>query len=89
MCFVPRSGGVTNRNLLIGKLRIKSGCKGFTLSLLLQASYRVIRNVTLKGGDLLTQNPNQQECCEEFILKFNIIQLFVDVKFKQRVISTI
>jgi hypothetical protein len=40
-------------------------------------------NVTLKGGDLLTQNPTQLDYCKESGVKFNISQLFVDVKFKQ------
>jgi hypothetical protein len=40
-------------------------------------------NVTLKGADLLTQNPTQHDCCEELGLKFNINQLSIHVKFKQ------
>jgi hypothetical protein len=48
MYFAPHSDCVTNRKLLIGKLRIKSGCKGFTTSVLLQVSYTIMRKVTLK-----------------------------------------
>jgi hypothetical protein len=40
----------------VGKLRINFGCKGFTTSVLLQASCTVMSDVTVKGGDLLTQN---------------------------------
>ena len=40
----------------VGKLRIYYGWKGFTTSVLLQASCIVMSDVTLKGGDLLTQN---------------------------------
>ena len=80
---------MTNRNLLIGKLRVKSGCKGLTTSVLLQASYMVMSNVALKDGDLLTQKTNQHDFCEEFFLKFSISQLPVGVKFKQSLTSTI
>jgi hypothetical protein len=47
---------VTNMNLLIGNLCINSGCKVFTTSVLLKASCTAMSDVTLKGGDLLTQN---------------------------------
>jgi hypothetical protein len=40
----------------VGKLRINSGCKGFTTSVLLQPSCTVMSYVSLRGGDLLTQN---------------------------------
>ena len=40
----------------VGKLRINSGCKVFTTFVLLQSSCTVMSDVTLKGGDLLTQN---------------------------------
>ena len=40
----------------VGKLRINSECKVFNTSLLLQASCTAMSDVTLKGGDLLTQN---------------------------------
>ena len=40
----------------IGNLLIKSGYKVFTTSVLLQVSCTVVSDVTLKGGDLLTQN---------------------------------
>jgi hypothetical protein len=63
--FALHSDCVTNRDLLIGKLQIQSGCKGFTTSVLLQASYAVKSNVTFKGGDLLIQNPNKLDCCKE------------------------
>jgi len=42
--------------LCVGGLRMKSGCKRFDTSVLLQASCTVMSDVTLKGGDLLTQN---------------------------------
>ena len=54
--FVWHSDCVTNTSLLIGNLRIKSKCKVFTTSVLLQASYTVMSDVTLQGADLLTQN---------------------------------
>ena len=59
--------------------KVSCGCKGFTTSVLLQASCTVMSNVTLQAGDLLTQSPTQHDCCEESSLKFNIIQLSVDV----------
>jgi hypothetical protein len=40
----------------VGKLQGNCGCKGFTTSVLLQASCTVMSDVTVKGGDLLTQN---------------------------------
>jgi hypothetical protein len=67
-----------------GKLRISSGCKGFSTSALLQASFTVMSNVSFKG-DLLTQIPLQYDCCVELGLKFNLSHLSVDVKFKQTV----
>jgi len=50
--------GELNDNVLqgVGKLRINCECKVFTTSLLLQASCTLMSGVTLKGGDLLTQN---------------------------------
>ena len=39
----------------IGNLLIKSGCKMFTASLLLQVSCTVMGDVTLQGADLLKQ----------------------------------
>jgi hypothetical protein len=48
--FVWHSDCVTNTNLLIGNLRIKSGCKVFTTSVLLQAGCTVMSDVTLQGG---------------------------------------
>ena len=47
--------------------------------MLLQASCTVMCNVTLQAGDLLTQSHTQHDWCEESSLKFNIIQLSVDV----------
>jgi len=66
-----------------GNLRINSGCKVFTTSVLLQISCTVMSDVTLKGADLLTQNCSQQDCCLGLGLKLNISQLCVDVKGKQ------
>ena len=40
----------------VGKLRINPECKVFITSVLLQVSCTVLSDVTLKGGDLLTQN---------------------------------
>ena len=40
----------------VGNLRVNTECKEFTTSVLLQASCVVMSDVTLKGGDLLTQN---------------------------------
>jgi hypothetical protein len=34
----------------VGKLLINSGCKGFSASVLLQASYTIISNVSFRGG---------------------------------------
>jgi hypothetical protein len=39
----------------IGKLRVNSECKEFTTSVLLQATFTVMCNVTFKLGDLLKQ----------------------------------
>ena len=47
--------------------------------MLLQASCTVMSNVTLQAGDLLTQSPTQHDWCEESSLKFNFIQLSVDL----------
>jgi len=58
-------------------LRINSGCEGFSTSALLQASFTVMSNVSLK--DLLTQIPLQYDCCVELTLKFNLSHLSKDV----------
>jgi hypothetical protein len=77
---------VTKQDLLIGadKLQINSGCKGFSTSALLQASFAVMSNVSLKA-DLLKQIPLQYDCCVELNRKFNLSHLSVGVKFKQTV----
>ena len=54
--FACHSDCENNRNLLIGNLRIKSGCKEFSTSVLLQGGYTVMSDVTLQGENLLTQN---------------------------------
>ena len=46
---------VNNVLQVIGNLLIKSGCKVFTASVLLQVSCTVMSDVTLQGADLLTQ----------------------------------
>jgi len=74
---------VTNGNLLIGKLQINTGCKVFNISVLLQASCTAISDVTLKEGDLLTQNCTSMTVVKKLALTFNIGQLYVDVKCKQ------
>jgi hypothetical protein len=66
------------------KLQINFGCKGFSTSALLQASFTVMSNVSLKG-DLLTQILLQYDCCVELNVKFNLSCLSVDVNFKQTV----
>ena len=65
---------------MIGKLRIDCGWKGFTASVLLEASCTVMSDVTLKGGNLLTQNCTSGTV--ELGLKFNVGRLCVDVKLK-------
>jgi len=40
----------------VGKLRLNYECNVLTTSVLLQASCTAMSDVTLKGGDLLTQN---------------------------------
>jgi len=41
---------------VVGKLRDNCGCKGVSTSVLLGTSCTATSNVTLHGGDLLTQN---------------------------------
>jgi hypothetical protein len=67
-----------------GKLRINSGCKGFNTSVLLQVSFTVMSNVSLKG-DFLTQIPLQYDCYLELRREFNRSHLSLDVQFKQTV----
>jgi len=76
-CDEKETGGAVLK--AVGELRINCGCKVFTTSLLLQASCTVISNVTLKVGDLLTQIPAQQDCCEKSVLQSNIVHLSSDV----------
>ena len=56
----------------IGKLSIKSGCKGYSSSAVLQAREIDVSNATLKGGDLLSQVPLQHDCCEELRVTPNL-----------------
>lgn len=65
----------------IGKLHINSGCKGYSTSALLQTSFTVVSNSSLKEGDLLTQIPLQYDCCEELGIKYNISNLSIDMNF--------
>jgi len=51
----------------VGKLRINTGCKVFTTSVQLQASCTVTSDVTLKGGDLLTQNCTIMTLCKTIV----------------------
>jgi len=51
--------------MIIDKLRINSGCKEFNTLELLQAGCVVMSDVTLRGGDLLTQN-----CTSLTVVKF-------------------
>ena len=50
-----------------GKRRIDYGCNGFTASVLLQASCTVMSDVTLRGGDLLTQNCTSVAVVENWV----------------------
>jgi len=61
-----------------GILRIDSGCKGFTTSVLLPSSCTVMSAVTFTDTKLY-----QRDCCEELCLKLNISRLCVIVKCKQ------
>jgi hypothetical protein len=66
----------------VGKLHMNSGCKGYSSTALLQTSFTVTNNVSMKGGDLLTQIPLQIECCEDLNEKVNLSSIHLDMKFK-------
>ena len=67
----------------VGKLSINSGCKGYSTSALLQTSFTVASNSSVKGGDLLTQVPLRFDCCEELNMRVNLSSIHLDMKFKQ------
>ena len=74
--FAWHSYCVTNRNLLIGSLRINSAYKEFTTSVLLQASCTVLRDVTLRGGDLLTQNCTSMTVVKNWVWSLILVNFF-------------
>ena len=68
---------------MIGNRRTDCGWKGFTTSVLFQASCTVMSDVTFKKGDFNDTKLQQRDCCEELCLRFNVGQLGVDVKLEQ------
>ena len=68
---------------MIGNRRTDCGWKGFTTSVLFQASCTVMSDVTFKKGDFNDTKLQQRDCCEELGLRFNVGQLCVDVKLEQ------
>lgn len=70
----------------VGKLSIRSGCKGYSASAILQATDTGLGNATLEGGDLLSQVPLQHECCEELGVTLNLSALTLEVSH-QNIIS--
>jgi hypothetical protein len=69
----------------MGKLSVNTGCKGYSTSALLQTTFTVTNNSSLKVGDLLTQIHLQYDCCKELGVKRNVSNLPLDMKFKQTV----
>jgi hypothetical protein len=66
----------------IGKLSIRSGCRGYSASAILQAKDTGQSNATLEGVDLLSQVPLQHECCEELGVALKLSGLTLEVPHK-------
>jgi len=66
----------------VGKLSSSPGCKGYSISAVLQASSMVTSNLILKDGNLLPQVPLQYDCCEELGVTFNLTGSSLDVPHK-------
>jgi hypothetical protein len=70
--YDARSSTHQNKYMLIGNLQIKSGYNVFTASVLLQAGCTAMNDVTLSGGNLLTQN-----CTSVTVVKICVCSLML------------
>ena len=70
--YDARSTTHQNKYMLIGNLQIKSGHNVFTASVLLQAGCTAMNDVTLSGGDFLTQN-----CTSVTVVKICVCSLML------------
>ena len=70
----------TDVNLVgVGKLPLLLGCRGHSVSVMLQPQNVMMSNTTLTGGDLLSQIPLQHDCCEELGVAFNLTGLALEI----------
>jgi hypothetical protein len=66
----------------MGKLNIKTGCKGYSLTALLNTKNDIQVNISRYGGDLLSKIEFQFECCEQFGKSINVSHFNLDMKLK-------
>ena len=69
----------------VGRLSVLAGCKGYRVSVVLQANSVMISNATLTGGDLLSQAPLQHDCCDELGVAFNLTGISLDISHRHAV----
>jgi hypothetical protein len=65
-----------------GKLSVNSGCKGYSLTALLNTKSEFQANYTGKGEDLLSKVQTQFECCEQFGTSVNLSHIELDMRLK-------
>jgi hypothetical protein len=61
---------------------INAGCKGYSLSALLQTSVALVINNTLKGNDLISKAPLHFVCCGDLAVEVILTKLLSDLKFE-------
>jgi hypothetical protein len=90
--FIPSSDSVTivcpNKEPVevvlryTGKLKIQSGCKGYSKTALLSTESEIRVNTSRNGGDLLSKVDSEFECCESLGISVNLSHVDLDMKFK-------
>jgi hypothetical protein len=65
-----------------GKVNLKSGCKSYSLTALLNTKSDVHANTSKGGGDLLSKVETQFECCEQFGKSLNLSHITLNMKLK-------
>lgn len=70
----------------VGKITISPGCKGYSVTAVLQANSLIVSNITKGGGSIISRIPLQYDCCEELGVRFNLSHVSLHVTHK-RIIS--
>jgi hypothetical protein len=65
-----------------GKLGIQSGCKGYSLTVLLTTQNTIQVNTSRRGGDLLSKVESHFECREQLGTSINLSHIELDMKLK-------